>query len=841
MSEVLNINKGHSMKENIKVAGPKANVEAGNTILIEGCFQEASKRLSPLWDIRDYVAVNPFFGFKDQNFLDVAKYMKHFSENGILPKKEFFLKKYSSGEVTEYHLEASIRLYQSEQKALYSQEINLDEVLKFIRSGNEVQEVFKIKCVSDLHDLENQSDMTETITNEVSKWASAYFDEGQAVWKISKKDQMFYSWWKSLAKYDKPFGKESDKFTKLVNSLPYEPNHALQVMTEKLIERVSLTNEELSNYFYRLIYTVMGWSSYIQKFEFEANRSGDDSKLKKIGGLIDIVVARMAYDIALLNENLEFNYLKKRSNIDHRYLDYSYIWLVATEVAYRMSIENAIRERTTAKCIASVPDVQTAFCIDVRSEILRRHLENLSPKIQTIGFAGFFAMPISLKGLGNQESDQNCPVLLNSNFEVNETVRENEDSLKKKKLNYVEKLYLKKAIQSSANSGFSFMETVGFSYIGKIIGSSLGKSPNIDTSSLGLSANEKKHIRLDSHQLSLESKVNLAYGALKNMGLTKNLAKYVFFFGHGSESANNPYASALDCGACAGHNGKGNANLLAMILNEEVVRMELLKKGINIPETTVFLSGWHNTIKDELVIDEFNQLTDTQKKELKSFYKIFDEASENCRKERAEKLPFCSTLGSKKLNTELVQKAKDWSEIRPEWGLARNASFVVGRRELTRSLNLDGRSFLHDYDYRNDQDLSILELIMTAPMIVTNWINMQYYASTVDPTKFGAGNKVLNNVVGGIGCIQGNESDLLGGLTEQSVWYKGDYYHEPVRLQVFIEANTSSIDRIIQKHQLVKDLISNNWLTVISINPDTKDFKLYHSDSWIETKEDVWN
>ena len=130
---------------------------------------------------------------------------------------------------------------------------------------------------------------------------------------------------------------------------------------------------------------------------------------------------------------------------------------------------------------------------------------------------------------------------------------------------------------------------------------------------------------------------------------------------------------------------------------------------------------------------------------------------------------------------------------------------------------------------------------MTAPMIVTNWINMQYYASTIDQEKFGVGNKVLANVVGTIGCIQVNSSDLLGGLTEQSVRYAGEYYHEPLRLQVFIEAETDSIDQIIEKHQLVKDLIQNDWVKVISIHPTNKQFMLRHMKKWIEVKRDLCN
>ena len=69
--------------------------------------------------------------------------------------------------------------------------------------------------------------------------------------------------------------------------------------------------------------------------------------------------------------------------------------------------------------------------------------------------------------------------------------------------------------------------------------------------------------------------------------------------------------------------------------------------------------------------------------------------------------------------------------------------------DKARGLDLGGRSFLHDYCWREDPDLSILELLMTAPMVVTNWINMQYHASTVDNRRYGSGNKVLHNVVGG--------------------------------------------------------------------------------------------
>ena len=73
---------------------------------------------------------------------------------------------------------------------------------------------------------------------------------------------------------------------------------------------------------------------------------------------------------------------------------------------------------------------------------------------------------------------------------------------------------------------------------------------------------------------------------------------------------------------------------------------------------------------------------------------------------------------------------------------------TVGKR-------LDGRAFLHDYDWRKDEGFSILKLILTAPVVVASWISLQYYGSTVAPQLFGAGNKLLHNVVGGFGVFEG--------------------------------------------------------------------------------------
>lgn len=182
----------------------------------------------------------------------------------------------------------------------------------------------------------------------------------------------------------------------------------------------------------------------------------------------------------------------------------------------------------------------------------------------------------------------------------------------------------------------------------------------------------------------------------------------------------------------------------------------------------------------------------------------------------------------------LIQhKARDWSEVRPEWALARNAAFIAARRERTRTLNLAGRTFLHDYDWRTDPDRSILGLILNAPMVVASWINLQYFASTVDNEQFGCGTKALHNRIGAVGVVLGNGGDLRTGLALQSVQAAdGRWYHEPLRLQVIVEAPPAQIDSVLAASPAVLDLIGNGWVRLFALDPDSTTLWRWQRDGW---------
>jgi hypothetical protein len=316
------------------------------------------------------------------------------------------------------------------------------------------------------------------------------------------------------------------------------------------------------------------------------------------------------------------------------------------------------------------------------------------------------------------------------------------------------------------------------------------------------------------------------------MGLDTDFARLVLLTGHGSQNRNNPHRGGLDCGACCGQTGEVNARALAGLLNAEPVRRELRQQGVDIPKSTYFVAGLHNTTTDEVQLFDLDLLPSSHQQDIEKLKAQLAAAALSARSERAAALGL-GTLANQpqRLLDAVRQRANDWAQTRPEWGLANNAAFVIAPRSRTRGVDLEGRTFLHDYDPRKDQDGSLLEQIMTAPMIVTNWINMQYYASTVDNKRYGSGNKTLHNVVGGrIGVFEGNGGDLRIGLSWQSLNDGERWLHTPLRLTVVIDASRGAIDRVLARHETVRHLVSNGWLYLMRFNGD--EIEAFHDGGW---------
>ena len=156
--------------------------------------------------------------------------------------------------------------------------------------------------------------------------------------------------------------------------------------------------------------------------------------------------------------------------------------------------------------------------------------------------------------------------------------------------------------------------------------------------------------------------------------------------------------------------------------------------------------------------------------------------------------------------------------MRPEWALAGCNAFIAAPRTHTAGKSFAGRAFLHDYAWLRDDGFRVLELIMTAPVVVASWISLQYYGSSVAPEAFGGGDKLLHNVTGGMGVVEGNGGLLKAGLPWQSVHDGERLIHEPLRLCVCIEAPREAMTEILRRHEGVRALFDNRWLNLVALD-----------------------
>jgi uncharacterized protein len=519
-------------------------------------------------------------------------------------------------------------------------------------------------------------------------------------------------------------------------------------------------------------------------------------------------------------------------------------WLLqqALEIAYQEPLCEALTRVPVAAMRVNEPAaVQAVFCIDVRSEVFRRALETISPQIQTVGFAGFFGLPIAYSPIGTAMTRPQLPGLLSPASTISDECDAPSlgEVLARRRQQNLQWRQRWQNFRTAASSGFAFVESLGLLYAGKLLKNNLASQNTANAvEQKGLSRTDTNSMRprfaATSSAADIAARAAMAAGILGAMGLARNFARLVLLAGHGSQTANNPHAAGLDCGACGGQTGEVNARALAALLNDDAVRQGLLASGISVPDSTRFISGLHNTTTDELYLYDLDLLPPSHAADVAQLKQWLIAAGQRARSERAVALGVGEIeKDTATLECAIKTRANDWAQVRPEWALANNAAFIVAPRTRTKHIDLAGRSFLHDYDWQQDPSLSVLELIMTAPMIVTNWINLQYYASTVDNQRYGSGNKVLHNVVGGrLGVFEGNGGDLRIGLPWQSL-HDGDVLrHTPLRLSVFIEAPEAGVNTIISKHEMVRQLLDHEWLHLFRIDAESNGITRYCNGRW---------
>jgi len=770
---------------------------------IEAGIDKAATTVGSVWPIHSFVTANPLSGFEDVPFDEAVTQAADLLGGRGYPSPETFRAALDDGQIDPEVLDAELseRGYEADPEALFER----------MDAG-----------------VETSSDAdAERVDQVLTKWLSAFLDEGQAEWAMPNREDGFYDAVRSLLPYD-----DQVPDSGVVADLPASPTETIETVLESYPEsqRVPIFEEQFA--------ALPGWTGLIkQRAEGGAWQSTYPVTLE--GYLAIRLALADAFGVDL--EPATGPDSPESETAD----ELADAFLTAWERSYRSEVVERVAAESEAAADAESagrPDAQLVFCIDTRSEVIRRHLE-ATGDYETHGYAGFFGVPIEYEGYDAEVSVDACPPILEPQHRISEVpadgdtqaTRDRRAGLREAASEVVETL------KTNPATAFGFVESAGSGYglalaartlvpgrVRDLLGGADDAVP--DDHEFCEQVVDHQHTYAGDLPVGLthDEKVEYAATAFELMGW-EQFGRLVVFTGHASETANNPFDSSLDCGACAGNPGGPNARVLAAICNDEAVKADLRDRGLAVPEDTVFLAGEHNTTTDEVELYD-ETVPESHESDLERLRGDLATARENAAAERAESMGADASTGVE----EAERRAGDWAETRPEWGLAGNAGFVVGPRELTSDLDLDGRAFLHSYDWATDDDGDALEAILTGPMVVTQWINTQYYFSTVDNAVYGSGSKVTHNPVGNVGVYQGNGGDLMTGLPLQSLLAADDTpYHQPLRLSTVVHAPVDRVTDVLADHEELTELLDNDWLSLTIVDP-TQDHRALHYEGDLE-------
>lgn len=513
------------------------------------------------------------------------------------------------------------------------------------------------------------------------------------------------------------------------------------------------------------------------------------------------------------------------------------VFHAAYERRYRMQALDALaihaahveRPRTVA------PRGQVVCCIDDREESFRRHLEEISTDVETLGTAGFFAVPMYYRGVEDAHYIPLCPVVVTPRHYVDEKPIWTLEPAHQRQAE-TRRRFGHASHQVSAGS-----HTIWFGALTAFLGT-LASFPLImrvlfprlsaritERFNLLVRAPRLTYLELerieatpgieeDHHGFSLDEMADMVERLLRDLGLTSGFARIILIFGHGSSSLNNPHESAYNCGACGGGRGGPNARAMASMANDPRVRTRLAERGLELPEHVVFVGAYHNTCNDSVRYFDLDRIPATHRRDFLWLRGVVDEARERNAHERCRWFRSADLyLSNRDALRHVEARSEDLAQVRPEYNHATNALCVVGRRRRTRGLFLDRRAFLCSYDPTQDNEQgAILARILQAVIPVCSGISLEYYFSCVDPDGYGCGSKLPHNITSLLGVMDGAASDLRPGLSRQMV-----ETHEPMRLIFVIESSPRIVRGILDNHPALGQLCRNGWIRVAVLDPES--------------------
>ena len=693
-------------------------------LAIRDAIDGACDRIAPTWPLDRFIAVNPYWGWRRSPITEAAARLGALAGTALTMPRAWFREEWVAGRLGDHHLDAAASALGDPGLAQFARE------LLEAWQEPETPALTRLPLVSDIVDSSPVPGpvpgrtWSDLVAHQIGQHCAAYFDEWQAVWAPEHEHGLFEAWRADPAvthglrwRRGRPWARE------LLDSLPASSADSIEFVVGDL----GIVDDACEGYLTAVLASVNGWAAWCAYRRWQARlAAADDSTI------VDLLAIRVVWEWLLASDSqgtaetlasLAVAWSRADEVMDTICEAQRVDWVLqaALERTYQDGVISGLGHATRAD---GAPHVQAVFCIDVRSEVFRRALEATEASVQTRGFASFFGLAISYTPVGSALTRPQLPGLLTPTIDVSDVMSDqhgravtvDRSGVRAERQRWDE-------FRRQPLSMFSFVETLGLLYGVKLVKESLPhrhRPPTWELDGIGHD-HDRVRPRLTLIDDDPAAGAALAHRVLVGTGMLDCFAPLVMLCGHGSLSANNPHAAGLDCGACGGQTGEVNARVLADLLNDRQVRRKLHGLGVDLTSSTWFVAALHTTTTDIVELFDTDLAPDSHRQRVNELQKWLRVAGDRARAERAGALGLGQLVSCpRRLEREVMERANDWSQVRPEWGLADNAAFIVAPRWRTRHLDLQGRCFLHDYDWRLDPDLAVLTLIMRATRSATD-------------------------------------------------------------------------------------------------------------------------
>lgn len=647
----------------------------------------------------------------------------------------------------------------------------------------------------------------------------SYLDQGISIWNFPIEHKGFLSSIKELEKLSYSSLFQSERVKKLL----LHTSCSISSLLDILIGDSSLYEQ----YLFDTQFGHQGWSGMVAVVEDNPQTLLDHKKIT----LNDFIVFELLLQINALDSLSSWEPLAKTIKqipvpifdevVNTELHEVITLWQDAFEWSYYdqvlagLSAQVLMEPQTTIK----KPNFQALFCIDDRECSIRRYVEKYDTSCLTYGTPGFFGVEFYYQPKNGKFHTKLCPAPVTPKYLIREI---NTRGLNESDANFSKHSH-------SLFRGWIITQTLGFWSAFKLAlnifkptttPASTSSFKHMDKFSELTIENKNINQKIDGLQVgfTIDEMADRVEALLKSIGLVDNYAPIVYLVSHGASSVNNTHYAGYDCGACSGRPGSVNARVASYMANHIKVREILLGRGLAIPESTKFVGALHDTTRDEIEFYDEDKMSEAIKA-LHNQNKItFNKALDDNAKERSRRFILIdSKQSSSKVHEQVKLRSVSLFEPRPELNHATNALCIIGRREMSKHVFLDRRSFMNSYDYKIDLDGKFLSNMIKPIGPVCGGINLEYYFSRVDNPKLGAGTKLPHNVMGLIGVANGIDGDLRAGLPNQMV-----EVHDPIRLMVIVEHFPEIVLKAIHVTPETYEWFENEWVHLVAMNPEDK-------------------